>query len=184
MSQSLILRALRHCILLRPPSLSNKQRIMAVTRSASRVSAREAAAGVDTSESSQPTQQASTSKRKANTSPNTSRKKTKAAAATSDDAEEPKPKEIVTKTILPVLIQNNGDAPALVPAVLTFSFEDAKRHLVAADPRFEDVFGRLKCKPFEHLERVDPFRSVPSPLSSNVVSHSYLERWSTPSCKQ
>lgn len=182
MSHSLIPRALRH-ISLRPPFLLNKQRIMAVTRSASRASAREAAASVDTSESSRPAQQASTSKRKANAAPKASRKKTKATAATSN-AEELKPKEIVTKTILPVLSQNNGDAPALVPAVLTFSFEDAKRHLIAADPRFEDVFGRLKCKPFEHLERVDPFRSVPSPLSLNGVSHSYLEHWSTPSCKQ
>ena len=53
------------------------------------------------------------------------------------------------------------EPPALVPAVLTFSFEEAKQHLISADPRFEDVFRRLKCKPFEHLERVDPFRCVP-----------------------
>ena len=50
--------------------------------------------------------------------------------------------------------------PVLVPATLTFSFEDAKQHLIAADHRFEGVFSRMKCRPFEHLEQVDPFRSV------------------------
>lgn len=49
---------------------------------------------------------------------------------------------------------------ALVPAVLTFSFEDAKNHLIQADDRFEHIFDRVHCKPFEHLEQVDPFRYV------------------------
>lgn len=47
---------------------------------------------------------------------------------------------------------------ALVPAKLTFSFTKAKQHLIRVDPRFEDLFERLKCKPFEHLEQFDPFR--------------------------
>ena len=47
-----------------------------------------------------------------------------------------------------------------MPAKLTFDFEEAKRHLIAADPRFEELFVRLKCRPFEHLEQVDPFRFV------------------------
>ncbi|KAI0682419.1 DNA glycosylase [Cytidiella melzeri] len=47
---------------------------------------------------------------------------------------------------------------ALVPAVLTFSFEDARRHLIEADARFGDIFSRMQCKPFEHLEQLDPFR--------------------------
>jgi len=46
----------------------------------------------------------------------------------------------------------------LVPAVLTFDFQEAKRHLIQADHRFEDLFQRMSCKPFEHLERVHPFR--------------------------
>ena len=53
-----------------------------------------------------------------------------------------------------------ADGEELVPAVLTFSFQDAKRHLIGADPRFEDMFNRVSCKPFEELERVDPFRCV------------------------
>jgi DNA-3-methyladenine glycosylase II len=47
---------------------------------------------------------------------------------------------------------------ALVPAVLTFSFEDAKKHLIEVDDRFEDIFNRMHCKPYEHLEQLDPFR--------------------------
>ena len=46
----------------------------------------------------------------------------------------------------------------LVPAVLTFDFQEAKRHLIEADHRFEDLFQRMTCKPFEQLERVHPFR--------------------------
>jgi DNA-3-methyladenine glycosylase II len=46
----------------------------------------------------------------------------------------------------------------LVPAVLTFDFQEAKRHLIQADHRFEDLFQRMTCKPFEQLEQVHPFR--------------------------
>ena len=52
------------------------------------------------------------------------------------------------------------DAPKIFPATLTFSYEDAKEHLIRADPRFAGLFSRLGCKPFEHLERVEPFKSV------------------------
>ncbi|PSR73342.1 hypothetical protein PHLCEN_2v10807 [Hermanssonia centrifuga] len=48
--------------------------------------------------------------------------------------------------------------PALVPAKLTFSFEEARQHLINADIRFEDIFDRMKCRPYEHLEQFDPFR--------------------------
>jgi DNA-3-methyladenine glycosylase II len=53
-------------------------------------------------------------------------------------------------------ISQNGSG--LVPAVLTFSFEDAKQHLAGVDHRFDDLFNKMECKPFEHLERVHPFR--------------------------
>lgn len=45
-----------------------------------------------------------------------------------------------------------------VPAVLTFNYEEAKKHLIGVDHRFEDLFRKMKCKPFEQLERVHPFR--------------------------
>ena len=62
---------------------------------------------------------------------------------------------------------------ALVPAVLTLSFEDAKNHLIKADDRFEHIFDRVHCKPFEHLEQVDPFRCV-EPLCATFDSLSEL----------
>lgn len=52
------------------------------------------------------------------------------------------------------------DSRTFVPAQLTFSFEKAREHLIGVDPRFEDIFVKMKCKPFEHLEQFDPFRCV------------------------
>jgi DNA-3-methyladenine glycosylase II len=51
---------------------------------------------------------------------------------------------------------NEEDTP--VPAVLSFDFEQAKNHLITADSRFEDLFSKMPCRPFEHLEQVHPFR--------------------------
>ncbi|KAL4078520.1 DNA glycosylase [Scleroderma yunnanense] len=48
----------------------------------------------------------------------------------------------------------------MVDAVLNFSFEDAKAHLIKVDPRFSELFQRLKCKPFQQLDQVHPFRCV------------------------
>lgn len=46
----------------------------------------------------------------------------------------------------------------VVPAALTFDFQEAKKHLIKADHRFEDLFQRMECKPFERLEQLHPFR--------------------------
>lgn len=54
--------------------------------------------------------------------------------------------------------QQEGSESAVVPAVLSFDFEEAKRHLIQVDHRFEDLFSKMKCKPFEQLEQVHPFR--------------------------
>jgi DNA-3-methyladenine glycosylase II len=51
-----------------------------------------------------------------------------------------------------------GTPPVLVPAELSFSFEEAKRHLIAADSRFQDVFDTAVCTPYQKLDRVEPFR--------------------------
>ena len=45
-----------------------------------------------------------------------------------------------------------------VPAVLTFDLEEAKNHLIQVDHRFEDLFTKMRCKPFQNLEQVHPFR--------------------------
>lgn len=50
------------------------------------------------------------------------------------------------------------DADALVPAVLTFSLKDAKEHLIGVDHRFEAIFNKLSCKPYENLEQFHPFQ--------------------------
>ncbi|KAL4254230.1 Alkylbase DNA Glycosylase/Transcriptional Activator [Abortiporus biennis] len=72
--------------------------------------------------------------------------------------------------VLPA-IHTDGENPRdLVPAQLTFSFESAKRHLIRVDPRFEDIFDRLKCKPFEHLEMFDPFSTLASSILGQQIS--------------
>ena len=81
--------------------------------------------------------------------------KSKSATAQTGTSSAPQPQPASTGIVAPVVA---ADGEELVPAVLTFSFEDAKRHLISVDPRFEEVFNRVQCKPFEHLERVDPFR--------------------------
>ncbi|KAJ7497292.1 DNA glycosylase [Mycena latifolia] len=86
-----------------------------------------------------------------------------------DDAEPLKtPKK--PKPIIPVA--TGPSEPDFVPAdaVLTFSFEDAKKHLINADNRFEDVFNRLECKPFQELENLHPFRSLASSILAQQIS--------------
>lgn len=56
---------------------------------------------------------------------------------------------------------NEEDPDTNVPAVLTFSLDEAKKHLISVDHRFEDIFDKLACKPYENLERFHPFESVP-----------------------
>jgi DNA-3-methyladenine glycosylase II len=69
----------------------------------------------------------------------------------------PEPQIIVaTTSITSNAIGNTEDD--FVPAVLSFDFEEAKKHLIEVDHRFEDLFTKMKCKPFEHLEQVHPFR--------------------------
>jgi DNA-3-methyladenine glycosylase II len=50
------------------------------------------------------------------------------------------------------------DTDTIVPAVLTFSLDEAKRHIIGVDNRFEDIFKKLACKPFENLEGFHPFQ--------------------------
>ncbi|OCH95080.1 DNA glycosylase [Obba rivulosa] len=95
-----------------------------------------------------------------------SRKKTTAKAE--DAAAAPAPAQAAATPVLPPIPP--GEPAAFVPAVLTFSFEDAKKHLIDVDRRFEDVFARMKCRPFEHLERVDPFRTLTDSILGQQIS--------------
>ncbi|GHJ89914.1 hypothetical protein NliqN6_6316 [Naganishia liquefaciens] len=73
---------------------------------------------------------------------------------------------------LPVfhLTDATQDPSRIIPGKLGFEFEEAKRHLIGVDPRFEQLFGKLKCKPFENLEAVDPFRSLCTSIVGQQVS--------------
>ena len=66
------------------------------------------------------------------------------------------------------------DSSRVIPANLTFDFQQAKEHLKAVDSRFAKVFDTLPCRPFENLEPVDPFRRVwaTSPSAQLGVSDS------------
>lgn len=65
-------------------------------------------------------------------------------------------------TVVPALLPVVEDhyKPVMIPAALSFSFEEAKKHLIKADSRFQRIFAELPCRPFEHLEPVDPFQCV------------------------
>ncbi|KAG6842093.1 hypothetical protein C0991_002747 [Blastosporella zonata] len=63
----------------------------------------------------------------------------------------------------------------MVPAVLTFSFEEGKKHLISVDHRFQDLFSKMQCKPYEHLETVHPFRGQQiSWLAARSVNHKFV----------
>ena len=60
--------------------------------------------------------------------------------------------------ILAAVPNDPGPPPILVPAELSFSFEEAKQHLLRTDTRFQDVFVTAVCTPYQKLDRVEPFR--------------------------
>lgn len=136
---------------------------MRVTRSSTR-----AAAVMPKEDVSEPVQSLDpkprATKRKAAADTTTARQKKARNTAKTEAPAVPAPSNPVVPT------SENGAPQAFVPAVLTFSFEDAKKHLISVDPRFEDIFERLKCKPFEHLERVDPFRTLAQSILGQQIS--------------
>ena len=76
--------------------------------------------------------------------------------ADSEATSTPKKKKVaIEATPLPLLPPVQEE---LVPAELSFSFEDAKAHLIGADPRFKDLFRKVKCRPYVELEAYHPFQ--------------------------
>ncbi|EIW63531.1 DNA glycosylase [Trametes versicolor FP-101664 SS1] len=149
---------------------------MALTRSATRNTGATPEAAQQTTAAAQTKAAASSRKRSqkspdaeaepAQKKPRATKAKTKAAAPTASGV---KTSPAAPNTAVPTPIPN-AEGEELVPAVLTFSFEEARRHLVRVDPRFEDVFRRVKCRPFEHLERVDPFRTLAHSILGQQIS--------------
>jgi DNA-3-methyladenine glycosylase II len=101
-----------------------------------------------------------TKKRKAEVVEKTTVKKQRASKKTTEKATQDSEK--INQAQQPVApnasLTLTSSAPTFLPAKLSFSFHEAKTHLISADPRFEDVFNKMKCRPYEHLERIDPFR--------------------------
>ncbi|KAJ7084384.1 DNA glycosylase [Mycena belliarum] len=62
--------------------------------------------------------------------------------------------------------------PDFVPAdvLLCFSFDEAKKHLIQADSRFEDLFARRECTPYQQLEQLHPFRALASSILAQQIS--------------
>lgn len=147
---------------------------MPVTRSATRG----AIVAVNSTNASEETTVAateSTVKRKRTTASKAPVKRARATKSTSGTGTTPTEAVPAVAPSRPVHTAD-GESEELVPAVLTFSFEEAKQHLISVDPRFEDVFRRVKCKPYEHLERVDPFRWVVFPKVSQDLKLSAIGR--------
>ncbi|KAG6812600.1 hypothetical protein H0H92_001951 [Tricholoma furcatifolium] len=97
-------------------------------------------------------------------------------STTNEDAgqAQPTPPEPSSSTAIPN-IPDSQIAHPTVPAVLTFSFEEGKRHLISVDHRFRDLFSKMQCKPYEHLEMVHPFRGQQiSWLAARSVNHKFV----------
>ncbi|KAK8864542.1 hypothetical protein IAR55_001792 [Kwoniella newhampshirensis] len=58
----------------------------------------------------------------------------------------------------------------LLPPTLTFDLPTAISHLTAHDPRFSLFFTHLPCRPFVHLEAIDPFRTLVTSIIGQQVS--------------
>ena len=133
---------------------------MRVTRSAALAAANGIATAVETAtKTAEQVATAGARKRKAELPEKQTTKKQRAnGKATNGDGEGSATQ--VSANITVPKANNSGTSSALtfLPATLSFSYHEAKSHLINADPRFEDVFNKMKCRPYEHLERVDPFR--------------------------
>ncbi|KDR75915.1 hypothetical protein GALMADRAFT_140495 [Galerina marginata CBS 339.88] len=67
-------------------------------------------------------------------------------------------------------IADDSEAESFVPAVLSFDFEDAKKCLIEVDQRFDDLFSKMTCKPFQQLEQVHPFRALATSILGQQIS--------------
>lgn len=83
----------------------------------------------------------------------------------------PKPSKDAEVEALPApKVDWSAERPEYLPASLTFSYEEAERHLISVDHRWAGIFERLKCRPFVQLERVDPFRTLATSIIGQQIS--------------
>ncbi|WWC89177.1 uncharacterized protein L201_004095 [Kwoniella dendrophila CBS 6074] len=94
---------------------------------------------------------------------------------TTKDSPPPKKRQRTTQLV------NNPTSPTssilkpvlsreLLPPTLSFSLRDAITHLSKVDPRFTLFFEHLPCRPFVHLEAIDPFRTLVTSIIGQQVS--------------
>ncbi|KAJ2922743.1 hypothetical protein H1R20_g14355, partial [Candolleomyces eurysporus] len=149
---------------------------MSATRSSSRLQAR---AVKPPTEEVEP-KKATLKRKAAASSPVAADKNTKKAKASKKTGKE-KASEVVSDVPvaggetsgIPNQSAANEDTP--VPAVLSFDFEQAKNHLINVDSRFQDLFSKMSCRPFEQLEQVHPFRGQQiSWKAARSITHKFI----------
>ncbi|KAI5117110.1 hypothetical protein M0805_008229 [Coniferiporia weirii] len=157
---------------------------MPVTRSATRLTRQSSNAAnarpLDKDVKAEAEPSAKSAKKKATKSSSSTEKPVKAkksqakdkSAKAKDTGNSKIPEASLPHASVPLISFSEGveTAPALLPAVLSFSFSGAKQHLINADPRFEDLFSKMPCRPFEHLETVDPFRTLATSILGQQIS--------------
>lgn len=145
------------------PSTSTpfNSKMMRVTRSTTRALASgqntPPADVLTTEENIEVAEKKKSAKRKAPAAPKKAPAK-KARSQVDDASKMPPPPPPAQNGEILKAIPAQGGRKTLVPAKLTFDLEEAKNHLIDADARFEDIFSRMPCRPYERLEQIDPFR--------------------------
>ncbi|KAK7472543.1 hypothetical protein VKT23_000658 [Stygiomarasmius scandens] len=132
--------------------------VLVTAASSTKVSTKRKATDVSEPESAAASPSKSKGKKKARV--------TKAASSASNTQDTTAPVATPSARTIP----DAGPPPVLVPAKLTFSFEDAKKHLINVDPRFQVLFDKLHCKPYEQLEQVHPFRALSTSILGQQIS--------------
>jgi DNA-3-methyladenine glycosylase II len=84
--------------------------------------------------------------------------KEKAKNASNRDNDRATAPMMISQRQVQIASASDTEDTKLVPAVLAFNFEAGKKHLIGVDPRFEGLFRKVECRPFEILEQVHPFR--------------------------
>ncbi|CAL1707100.1 unnamed protein product [Somion occarium] len=141
-------------------------RNMPITRSASRNNTVNMTDVVDNPPEVATKKTNGTKRKAANGGGRTSKKKAKAEVK----EEESEESEDVNIDLPPPSVPLDDPSRSLVPAELTFSFDDAKKHLISVDARFKILFDRLGCGPFEHLQQFDPFSTLAVSILGQQIS--------------
>ncbi|GAA5898741.1 DNA-3-methyladenine glycosylase II [Sporobolomyces salmoneus] len=77
----------------------------------------------------------------------------------------PRTEQAIVDSVKEQQEKGEKEGTVLMHPELKFKYEDAKRHLISSDKRWERVMNQLECKPFEG-EQNDPFNPFKSLVSS------------------